>query len=373
MEKLLLERSPEVEPLLSRLHDRHKLYELAKDKEPAARSELADIMADLLSFELSEREKELLADVMIGLLRQAEMDLRRALADRLATKDNVPLRVILSLANDDIYVAESVLRKSPILQDMDLVYLIKSQGVGHWQAIARRAGLNASVINLLAEKRDIGTAIALSENNDIVLTNLAISIFVEMSKTSEALARPLLMRDELPGIIGQMLYTYVGEEIKAVIRERFPLHAEVIEPQLDDIIIDFVDSAADGKMPQASPEAIAEAQIKARKNDIRFDDLMQSLKRGQLGAFTALFAEYFGLPMAIAHDLLQQENGQGLAIACKAKEIQKGDFIALFLLVQKARFGGSNIVKHQDLARASAYFDKVTLDLARKILSESRN
>ena len=98
-----LEKTPEVAPLLVRLYDTHNLYSLAGEKEcDSARMELATIMTDILKIKLSDREKELIADDILGLMKQAERDLRAALSERLASMDNVPLRVGLGLSNDSI-------------------------------------------------------------------------------------------------------------------------------------------------------------------------------------------------------------------------------------------------------------------------------
>jgi hypothetical protein len=51
MDSRLFEKSPKVAPLLVRLYDSHKLYELATDDTPLARAELTSAVADLLEAE----------------------------------------------------------------------------------------------------------------------------------------------------------------------------------------------------------------------------------------------------------------------------------------------------------------------------------
>ena len=78
------DKSPHMTPLLVRLYDSHKLYGLVKDNKPLARAELTRAVTDLFETKLTAREQELLADVLIGLMRQAEKDLRQALSEKLA-------------------------------------------------------------------------------------------------------------------------------------------------------------------------------------------------------------------------------------------------------------------------------------------------
>lgn len=372
MNKSLLEHSPEIAPMLSLLQDRHKLYSLAKDKDADARAELTDIMVDLLNFNLSERENELLTDVVISLIRQAEKDLKQALSIRLSAMDDVPLRMVLHLANEDIDIAEAVLKYSSVLKDMDLIYIIKSQGADHWRAIAERANMGLQVITTLAETRDLPTAITLAENEDIILSDQAVSIFVEMSKTSEALAKPLLQRDELPGIIGRVLYEFVGEEIKSIIRERFPVDVDMVAA-VDDLVLEFADPVMPESEMNPSEKAIEAAQNLASRGEIRIDTMLSALRTGLVQSFIAMFSEYTKLPIDTVKELLRQETGQGLAVACRATDIPKGDFMSMFLLSKKIRHGDGKIVNNKELVKASSYYDKITKEMAIEIMNKSRH
>ena len=172
-----LGRGSEVEPLLVQLYDSHRLYQLAQEKKPEARAELSQSVVGLLGANLRINEQELVADILISLMRQAERDLRQAIAERLSIMDNVPLRLVLHMAQDEITVAESVLCTSPVLNDLDLLYIIQSKTAEYWRAIARREHINEPVIDTLADTRDVETACHLAENSKIALTSLIIEIF----------------------------------------------------------------------------------------------------------------------------------------------------------------------------------------------------
>src|SRR6056297_3340090 len=105
----LSKTSSQVTPILVKLYDSHKLYGLAKDKKPEARGELTSAVVELFDMQLSNNEQELIADVLMELLRQAEIDLREALAHKLAARDDIPLRLALEMANDEIPVAKPIL------------------------------------------------------------------------------------------------------------------------------------------------------------------------------------------------------------------------------------------------------------------------
>jgi len=123
----LLNQVPEAHNLLVSLYDKHKIYTMSGDHQPDASSELANIMSEVLDIDLGPSEKEIITDVLMSLVAQAEKNLRKAIAHKLSVLDSAPLRLILNLANDEIDIATPVLRHSPVLNDTDLLYIINSQ------------------------------------------------------------------------------------------------------------------------------------------------------------------------------------------------------------------------------------------------------
>lgn len=368
----MLESSPEVAPLLVRLYDSHKLYGLAQDDAPGARAELTDVVIDLLRTQLNETEKELITDVLMALMRQAEIDLRMAVSDRLAVLDNVPLRMVLHLANDEIKVADPILRLSPLLEDMDLIYIIKAKGADHWRAIARREKLGSSVVDHLAETKDLTTAVTLSENHTLHLSDKAMNILAGMASNSDALAQPLLMRSDVPAAVAAKLYAYVGEELKQYITDHYKgRHAAEACAAVDDVSIEFTNVAHLNFIP--SEQMVAAANLLMGKGSLKVDTMLQALRRGQYAYFTALLAAYCNIPAATVAQITKQENGQGLAIACRATSISKADFMSIYLLTGRVRNGGVKIVNQAELSAALRYYDKVSTAQARRILSQSRN
>ncbi|MBU0799701.1 MAG: DUF2336 domain-containing protein [Alphaproteobacteria bacterium] len=361
------DKSPEVAPLLVRLYESHKLYALAEDDQPQARAELTGVVSDLLDVQLSGREQEMLADVLITLMRQAERDLRRAMAERLAVMDNVPLRLVLFLANDEITVASPVLRQSRVLSDLDLVYIIKSQGPDYWQAIATREQLSAHVVDALADTRDTGTAVMLAQNERAVLTDYALQVLAGMAQAHEDVARPLLSRKELPLKVARELYAHVGTQLKAHIRTYYGEDAAApLGKVFDDIFVEFADQKASSEfLPGKTMMEAAERYAMAGLLNMQL--VMDTIKRGQIASFIALFAKYSGLTPKRVHDMLMQSCPKGMAIACRAFGIQKGDFSNIYIMTHRMRSRG-RMVDHRAMLDALAYFDTVKPEVAMRIV-----
>ena len=370
MDLHFLDEASGLTPLLVKLHDTQKLYALAKDKQPSARAELISIITTLFDMDLSVRESELVADVLIVLMRQAEQDLRRALAEKLSTMENVPLRLILQISNDEIDIAAPVLRGSNILGELDLIYIIKSKDARYWREIAARRELSDQVMNILADTRDFSTALALAENEGIILTEHVLSVLADLARGSDVLAGPLLRRAEIPRDLAADLYRFVGEELKQFITEHHGVEARALTEAIDEIVLEFVDVAEEEQFAPA-PATLKMAERLKQKGLLNVNTMLGMLKRGQMQSFVAMFTEYTGLSADTTVSILRQPSGQGLAVTCRAFDISKQEFISLYLLSNRLRNGG-RMVDLKDITRAISYYDRIQPAIAKSIVGNSK-
>lgn len=363
--------SDEMAPMLVRLYDTHKIYALAKDKSSPARSELACIVLDMFHADLSPQESEMVTDVLIGLIRQAEQDLRKALAERLSESDKVPLRLILHLANDDIYVAEEVLKNSPVLGDLDLMYIIKSQGPEYWQAIALRRILSDQVINLLIDLEEPVTSQNLAGNLNIKLTDHAMKMLVKLARDKKSIAQSLLKRDDVPKEIAMSLYEAVGEELKSYIVNRFSVNENEINNAIGSSVEGLI-SRDDINKHLPSEGVVVSAMLDRDKGVLNSQLMIGSLRKGDVSAFIAQFSVWSDVSTKTVIDMLVQRNGQGFAIACRALNVEKADFMTMFFLTQRVR-SLNRVASKYDVSQAMASYDKVTPEAAAYLLEVFRS
>ncbi len=353
-------------PVSALLGDTNKLYELAKDNNPNARAELSRKISSILEVDVTRRESELVADVLTKLMRQAEKDLRQAIAEQISTLDDVPLRLVLQLANDDIEIASPVLTKSKVLSDFDLMYIIKAKTTEYWQAIAKRDQMSDQVINTLAETKDFDTALALAENNSIKLTEHALVIMSDLAQGSETLALPLLRREEVDADIAARLYDYVGTEIKQFITSKYKLDI--------DLVSEIVDKSVKELSKPATPRdfmpddyMINAAKSFKEKGLLNEKLMLSTLRRGHMRSFIAQISVFTDLSIETVGQILSQTHGQGLAVVAKAFNIEKQDFISMFLLTNKI-WNYGRLVETQEIKTAIDYYNKATPEMAREII-----
>ncbi len=354
--------------VLPNIGDVEKLYDLARDRSSSARGELSRIISSILEVDVTPRESEMVADVLIKLMRQAEKDLRKAVSMQIASIDNAPLRLVLQLANDEVEVAEPVLRMSNVLGDFDLMYIIKSKTSEYWQIIAKRENLNAQVIDLLADTKDFDTALALVKNENIVLTEHALTTLSDLAQDSDVLAIPLIKREEVPDEIVAKIYKYVGEEVKSFIDRNYDISSkQEIFNIIDNIVDEFISpaSAIKGFMPDDYMVSAAK-KFKA-KGMLNMSLLLNTLRLGHIRSFVAQFSVYTNLPVDFICSVLSQTDGQGLAIISKASGIKKQDFISIFMLSSRI-WNQGRLADMNDVQSAISYYNNVKPDVANDIL-----
>ncbi len=368
MDLSLLDKSSHMTPMLVRLYDSQRLYTLAEDKDPTARGELITAVYELLEMELTPRESELVADVMIALMRQAEEELRSALAERMSVMEDVPLRLVLHMANDKISVASPILKNSIVLSDMDLLYIIKSKSAEHWRAIAMRRMLSDQIVNVLAETGDIDTAITLVENTNIVLNDTALVTLSDMAQGSKDLATPLLRREEVPADLAAKIYSFVGSSLKDYINQNFNPDGKTAEV-VDEIMNAMIDLPESDFAP--TRDMVENAQILYKRGELNPAKMVRLLRRGAQSEFMAQFSCYTKLPLSTVEEILKQESGQGLAVACKACDISKTDFLSIYLLSHRMRASEGDSPEINAVSRAVDYYNRITPLMARDVFQNS--
>ena len=224
------------------------------------------------------------------------------------------------------------------------------------------------VIDVLAEKEDPGTAVVLTKNERIRLTHYAIGILAEMAEKSDAIAKPLLLREEVPPSVAKALYSHVGNELKSLIQSYYGIHTEDALAAVDDVILDFAEPEQK-KVPEFMPleEHIEEAMRVKSRGELNFDTILETLKKGRIRYFIALFSAYMEQAPELVYDALTQESGKKLAVICRAYGTMKGDFSTIYMMTQRIRTK-DRIMDQQDLFRALRYFDRVKPDAARQVM-----
>lgn len=338
--------------------DGRLMVQLAQDATEDGRALLTQTVSRFFERDLKDHEKELAGNILLQLVRQAETDLREALAERLAVNPSVPRELVVFLANDDeIAVSSPVLVHSPVLTDSDLLAVIATKGAGHWQAIARREHtLSQAVTEGLISSGDAATVLRLLENPGADIPRRALRRAVRMSLGAESLQAPLLRRPEVDAEIATDLYLCVSGQLRRAITERFSVSPVMIDKALENLVSEMAGSAVGSHSVTGEMESLARRF--AEHGEITTDILIRTLRRGQYAFFSALFARRLDVEAGIAMRILMKGGGRPLAVACRHLGIMKPEFATLFLLSRGIR-KGDKVVDQNELAQALRNFDQI--------------
>ena len=357
------------DPLLVSLHDSVLAYKQDRRNSDTSQN-LINKVAAILDANLSETEGNLAADVLVSLIKQAETDIRQNLANRLAPRDDLHATLLHYLAYDDIDVAESVLKFSPLLKDMDLLLIIQSKGAEHWQAVADRADISDRVIDSLVEQKDVKTSVGLLRNDTIEMDERHLNKVKGLAICDENLADELLNYKTLPRQLAVEIYWHVSIALRNDIANRFDIENDEVNRALEDCVQDFSDTILQDNTREPSTLMNEVAGLYFTQDKISEHMLVNILRRRQGRFFIALFSMKSGLNNDIVWNMMRQVGGQGLAVACRAMAISKENFVSMFLLSRTVA-RSHQAVNADELRMAMRYYDSLTFKTAKDILKDS--
>lgn len=176
---------------------------LAEDSDDDVRVSLADKIGRLVP-DMPDEEKqnvrELTEQVLESLARDEFIKVRATLAEHLKDSDRVPHAIIMRLAQDiETIVAEPVLECSPLLNDRDLLEIIRiSQAEGAACAIARRHQVSESVADSIAASNDRAAITMLLANASAQIREETLDAIIARAADVEPWHSPLVERPTLP-------------------------------------------------------------------------------------------------------------------------------------------------------------------------------
>jgi uncharacterized protein (DUF2336 family) len=343
--------------------DGEHLFRLARDKTVAGRRALVATVGDLFFDRreaLSDRERALMTEILRQLIHDVEIEVRQALAHRLARERSAPTDLVVLLANDRIEVAHPILLHSEVLDDDELIEIVHHRTLEHQLAIAMRREVSERVADVLVERGDAGVIKALLENRQARISQAALAYLVEESKRVDTYQNPLLRRAELGPVLARRMYGWVSAALRRYILENFSIDPRTLDGHLDET----TERLARREARPGAAETLA-AELSAGEA-ITPALLIDTLRHGEVALFQAMFAKFTGLPALLVRRLVFEPGGEGLAIACRAAGIDAAGFTSIFVLSRKARHDSA--LAPGEVTRIVAFFSKVRPEHARRLL-----
>jgi uncharacterized protein (DUF2336 family) len=202
-----------MDPLLPSLADVERLQE---NPDADARRALAlKLGHSYVERRFDDRERRIADDIVRAIARDVEVEVRKALAQTIASSTDIPQDVALRMAHDVIEVAEPILKASDLLDDDMLVEIVRSRSEDHRVAIAARAVVREPVSAAIVEYAEVRAVSTLAANSGADIAENTMALAVERFGDDDAVAMPLADRPALPLAIAERLVALVSSRLKA--------------------------------------------------------------------------------------------------------------------------------------------------------------
>ena len=354
--------------------DADELLALARDKSIEGRKRLVAVVADLLSDRetvITAQERALMTDILTKLIREVAAPVRRALSERLAEAGNVPHEIIVALANDEIDVAAPILLKSDALLDVELIEIVRHRSLDHQLAVAMRRAVSEPVSDALVETGNTDVIKTLLENPNARISEATMAYLVDRSKMVDSFQEPILRRRDLSPTLAKKMYFWVSAALRQYIVETFDVDVTELDDTIESVTTEAVRQIEkEGDTSESSAPMVLARRI-AEANQVTPQLLLQTLKQGEIPLFEALLAQLSRLRLPLIRRFLFEPGGEGLAIVCKAADIEKSLFASIFLLSRRAR-PGERAMDPRELSRVLALYDRITPDAANIVVARWR-
>jgi uncharacterized protein (DUF2336 family) len=314
---------------------------------------------------LTERERALMTEILDKLVSDFEGEVRRQLAERLADKPAAPRGLIDLLANDEIEVARPVLMRSRVLREADLISVVRNRTRQHQLAVAMRQDVSEPISDALVETGDTGVIEALLRNESAQISEATMAYLVEQARTVDSFQEPLVGRGDLDPQLADRLYWFVSAALREHLLSRFDVKVSDLDDALEAATQKLIAKAQEKPAQPTAAQKLARQIAASRGVDPAL--LLKVLRAGEIPLFEALFAEFSGIRPPRLQHVLYETGGKGLAVVCKALDVDKATFTPIYLLSRKAE-SGEQVVAPKALSTVMTFFGQLRPSDAQEVL-----
>jgi len=289
---------------------RHDSTRLERDRSPGARAATATRVAQVFADEgISEQAREIALDIIERLARDVEMQVRRAVSEQLKHCPFLPAAIARQLAHDVESVAVPMIRYSTVLDDAELIAIIRDGNPAKQLAVAERATVSPTVSKALVETRRrevVGTLLA---NHGAEIAEQSYHEVLDDHVADRTIQNLLVDRPALPiGVTAQLI-----DRVASALRERL-IARHGFPPVMVDAIVDqgrervLADQAGALTLP-AEMDFLVQ-RLKSR-GALSTTFALRALANGDLHLFEATMACHASIPSENARQLIRDGGHNG--------------------------------------------------------------
>jgi uncharacterized protein (DUF2336 family) len=311
---------------------------------------------------LNDEQIEVFDDVLGHLIERIETKALAELSERLAPIANAPIDVIQRLARDDeIAVAGPVLAQSERLTENDLIEISMTKSQGHLLAISGRTRIDEAVTDVLLDRGGREVTHKLAQNSGAHFSEAGFIKLVKGAETDESLAEKIGLRLDIPIRLFRELLLKATEVVRSQLLANAPPETkDEIQRVLATISNEVCRQAATPRDFVSAQRLVTSMQQKCELNEAAVLQFVQGNRSEEMVVAISLLCS---TPLKIIERLMQDVQGDGILIACKAAELHWPTVAAIL----KRRYSHHSVSEHE-LAQAKTEFIRLSKTTAQRVL-----
>ncbi|MBY0355449.1 MAG: DUF2336 domain-containing protein [Rickettsiales bacterium] len=267
--------------------------------------------------QFTPNEAKIAIEIFRLLLRDTSSMVRKAIAENLKRNHQVPRDVVLALANDTAEIAMPVLEFSMLLNDEDLLEIIRStREVRKWLAISRRHNLSAKVSRQLVATRSEIVVVSLLGNSDADIGDADLEYLLNEFRHEQDILESLVFRGGMNVRLAEKLHSLVSTQLKKQLTKKFRLPWNMVSQEADlqreSAMLRFL------TLWMSEEETVLLVQQMHKNKRLSISLTLRALAQGEKQFFDAALATRADVSQDSARKLLLDRGPLGFRTLCTA-------------------------------------------------------
>jgi uncharacterized protein (DUF2336 family) len=310
----------------------------------------------------SEEQIGIFDDVMVRVVSTIETKARARLAYRLAPIVTAPSSVIHMLAfDDDINVAQQVLKQSERLEDPALVANATTKSQQHLFAISQRQSLSEAVTDVLVERGDREVVHSVVKNAGARFSDAGFRILVKRSAGDGDLATIVGARSDIPRPHFLVLLEKASNAVRTRLAAEHPQASAAIKGVVAEVVGGIRKDARNSSPDFAAAQAAVERQNRLRR--IGEAEIYQYARDRKFEETAIALSLLCDTPIDVVERALLDPGAEIVLILAKVAGLSATTTKAILLL--RAADRGMSA---KDLDQALTSFNRLQPDTAARVL-----
>ncbi len=308
----------------------NELIDLTKDTTPEKRQQVVEHVMELFTSGADSYQTEEIAlfnTLLENMLPAMATDQKQKVSEQLAPISSTSHKLAVSLASDEIEVAQPMLTQSEALQTEDILKIAKSMGQGHLLAISKRKHLEANVTDVLLERGEQPVKRSVAANSGAEISNWGSRLLVKLAESDEHIRNSMMERSDITETDLEKLITQMPGKQQDAVR--------ALRKQNEDLVHELFQKASRVVAETKLERKATRINVKVMLKEIRAGDLELGQAVTQLALSNNLFdicfllAEMSGLEQKYVTNVMVRYDATGVAMLAKSLGITDREYASL--------------------------------------------